>query len=68
MFDCEDDYFNSGEPAYIGENRWGNSTAFTVSMYADETWVTIDQDAQLFVTMFYVAAAPDGWSFVAGDP
>ena len=37
-------------------------------MYGDETWVSIDQHAELYVTMFYVDPAPEGWSFIRGDP
>lgn len=64
----EDDYFDQADPAYIGDNRFGNLTEFTVSMYGDETWVSIDQHAELYVTMFYVDPAPEGWSFIRGDP
>lgn len=62
----EDGYFTSPGLAHVGDNLWGNTTYMQVQMSADETWVTLDQSAEMFVTMFYVAAAPEGWSFVAG--
>lgn len=62
----EDDYFDQADPAYIGDNRFGDVTGFTVSMYGDETWVSIDQSAELYVTMFYLEPAPEGWSFIRG--
>lgn len=65
--DYEDDYFQSPGVVHVGDNRWGNITQYTVSMSADETWITLDQRAEMFVTMFYVDAAPEGWSFVAGQ-
>lgn len=44
-----------------------NSTAYALIVVGDITSVTVNQAAQIFVTNFYIAPPPEGWSFVNGD-
>lgn len=63
----EADYFYNPGRAHIPGNRFGESTGFSIAMSGEEEWITYQQQAQLFVTLFYLGPAPEGWSFVAGD-
>lgn len=63
----ESDYFYNPGRAAVGGNRFGNSTQFAISMTGEEEWITYQQTARLFVTLFYIDGAPQNWSFIAGD-
>lgn len=64
----EDDY--CPQPCYVDVplGSMGNATLYGLKMSSDERWITYQQQAQIFLTMFYVGPAPEGWSFLAGDP
>jgi hypothetical protein len=64
----EDDYFSSPGRAEVAAGALGNDTHFGIGMSADEDWMTYQQKAELFVTLFYLAPPPAGWSFVGGGP
>ena len=40
---------------------------YTIGVWTDPGWVYVNQKFTLYMTAFYVAPAPDGWSFVKGD-
>jgi hypothetical protein len=61
------DYFSSPGRATVAGESIGNGTHYGIGMSADEDWVTYQQKAEIFLTMFYRAPPPDGWSFVDGD-
>ncbi len=63
----EDDYFASPGRVALGNNMWGGHTEFFLMMSYDETWIALEQSAEVFVTMFYLDEAPPEWSFIAGD-
>jgi hypothetical protein len=65
--DYESDYCAKPCLVDIPLGSIGNSTQYSLTVSSDEDWVVYNQRAQLFMTVFYVAAAPDGWSFIAGD-
>ena len=48
-----------------GEDETNND--WTVRLSGSGYFVQVDQSYELFTTAFYVADAPPGWSFVAGD-
>lgn len=64
----ESDYFYNPGRASVGDNRFGNSTEFALTLASEEEWVTFQQTAHIFVTLFYLAPAPENWSFIAGNP
>ena len=41
---------------------------FHTDIWLDSDWVQYEQSFTEYVTLFYVAPAPEGWSFIAGDP
>jgi hypothetical protein len=51
-----------------GENFSAEARNFTVHVWSDPSWVAVQQSFELFVTMFYAAPAPEGWSFIAQEP
>ena len=51
-----------------GANFTPEARNFTVEVWSDPIWVTVNQPFQLFVTMFYAAPAPEGWSFLDQPP
>ncbi len=64
---AESGHFASpGRTAVAGE-AYDNAAHIGVGVYTTEEWVTFQQKFEVFVTLFYLTAAPDGWSFVAGD-
>ena len=63
----ESDYFTSPGRAEIPAGDLGNATRFGISLAGEEEWITYQQHAQLFVSLFYLAPPPEGWSIVAGD-
>lgn len=65
--DYASDYFYNPGRAVVEGSAFPGETEWAVNLAAEEEWITLQQKAQLFVTAFYVAPAPDGWSFVAGD-
>ncbi len=65
--DYESDYFENPGRAEILGNRWRDHTEFFLMLAYEEEWVAVQQSAEVFITMFYEAPAPEGWSIVAGD-
>lgn len=63
----EDGYFAPREPAYVNGTVFGTQTHMQVKMTADELWVTMNQAAEMFVTVFYVEPHPDEWSFFTAE-
>lgn len=63
----ESDYFYSPGRALAPGATYAGETLLSINLAADENWVTYQQEAELFVTIFYLEGAPSGWSFVAGD-
>ena len=65
--DYSDDYCTS--PCYvpIDATPYANVTTLSISVYPDEDWVAYQQRWQMFMTVWYLAPPPEGWSVVAGD-
>jgi hypothetical protein len=58
----ESDYFANPGYLMLEGNPWGAYQDFFLMMAYDETWLAVDQSAEVFVTMFYHGEAPDGFS------
>ena len=49
------------------EALFGNWTVFDVHYGGGSNWVQVNQKFSSFITLWYNAPAPEGWSLVAGD-
>lgn len=60
--DYESEYCT--HPCYyrIDDNRWPNAREFFIMLAYEESWIAVEQKAEVFITMFYVEGAPEGWS------
>ena len=62
----EDDYCGSPCCVLVPMGVFGNDTSYGLGMSADEQWITFQQAARLFVSVWYIGGPPEGWSVVAG--
>jgi hypothetical protein len=62
----EDDYCQAPCYVLIPPGKFGNDTNYGLGMTGDEDWITYNQQATIYLTSFYLAGPPEGWSIVAG--
>lgn len=62
---CEDNPCLAHVP---GSNYSSEARNFTIGVWSDPAWVAVQQPFQLFITLFYAAPAPEGWSYLDGQP
>lgn len=62
---CYDNPCNAHVP---GANFSAEARNFTIEVWSDPAWVAVQQSFELFVTIFYAAPAPEGWSFMDQQP
>lgn len=55
-------YKTWGEDAFPTE-----SEELKVMLLGDEDWIAVDQQFEIFLTLWYNSEVPDGWSVVGGD-
>ena len=65
--DYSDDYCSSPCHVPIDGSGYENVTTLSISMYPDENWVAYQQRWTMFMTVWYLAPPPEGWSVVNGD-
>lgn len=65
--DYADDYCSSPCRVELPMDIFVGATRFALSMGGDEGWITLQQEAEIFVTLWYHGLPPEEWSFVAGD-
>lgn len=65
--DYLDDYCTSPCNVTILGDALPKDLRFGLGMSPDEDWVTYQQEWSVFVTIWYGAAPPPGWSFLKGD-
>lgn len=54
--------------AHIPAETYDNSTGTYTARLTGANWPAGDITYDLYVTLFYLSAAPEEWSFLAGDP
>lgn len=60
-------YGHSPIVAHIAASTFDEQDEMRARFTGPDEWIAIDQSFELYVTVFYLEAAPEGWSFVAGD-
>lgn len=64
--DYEADYCESPCYVLVPMGNFGNDTHYGLALSGDEDWITYNQGARLFMTVWYLAGPPEGWSIIAG--
>ena len=53
---------------FTPEPVFAEQESMTLTLLADAAWPTVQQDYQVFLTLWEVEQPPEGWSFLRGDP
>lgn len=57
----------NGVPVSVPDNPLNDTVDFGLTLFFDHNWVHFQQEVNVFVTLWYLEAAPAGWS-IADDP